>query len=95
MSTQPCQPAKKTLKTIRRCSIILFYFFFDFLVDMVDKEEKCLKYQTFSCQLKRQPNCQPGAFSEWKLHLPGFFLCDFPKTILVCWGLVDTLPAFL
>ena len=32
--------------------MITFYFFFDFLVDMVDKEEKCLKYQTFSCQLK-------------------------------------------
>lgn len=32
-------------------SIILFYVFFDFLVDMVDEGEKCLKYQDFFCQL--------------------------------------------
>src|SRR5699024_1693481 len=51
MSTKPCQPAEKTLKTIHRRSIITFYFFFDFLVDMVDKGEKCTKYEAF----QRQP----------------------------------------
>lgn len=30
--------------------MITFYFFFDFLVDMVDKGEKCPKYQAFPCQ---------------------------------------------
>jgi hypothetical protein len=51
VSTKPCQPAEKTLKTIHRHSIITFYFFFDFLVDMVDKGEKCPKYQAFLRQL--------------------------------------------
>jgi hypothetical protein len=32
-------------------SIITFYFFFNFLVDMVDKGEKCPKYQAFPRQL--------------------------------------------
>ncbi|MGI8257906.1 hypothetical protein, partial [Blautia difficilis] len=50
VSTKPCQPAEKTLKTIHRRSIITFYFFFDFLVDMVDKGEKCPKYQAFPRQ---------------------------------------------
>lgn len=30
--------------------MITFYFFFDFLVDMVDKGEKCPKYQAFPRQ---------------------------------------------
>ena len=39
MSTKPCQPAEKTLKTIHRRSIITFYFFFDFLVEDVYKRQ--------------------------------------------------------
>ena len=31
--------------------MITFYFFFNFLVDMVDKGEKCPKYQAFPRQL--------------------------------------------
>ena len=96
MSTKPCQPAEKTLKTIHRRSIITFYFFFDFLVDMVDKGEKCPKYQAFP----RQPavnqsvnKLSTGGFSEWKFHLPGFFFRDFLKTVPPPAGLVDTLPA--
>ena len=50
LSTKPCQPAQKTLKTIRRRTFILFYFFFDFLVDMVDIGKKCPKYQGFPRQ---------------------------------------------
>ena len=38
------------MKTIHRRSMITFYFFFDFLVDMVDKGEKCPKYQAFPRQ---------------------------------------------
>lgn len=66
--------------------MITFYFFFDFLVDMVVKGEKCPKYQAFPRQ--------PAVFSEWQFHLPGFFLRDLPKTAPRR-GLVDTLPALL
>ena len=66
---------------------------------MVDKGEKCPKYQAFSCQpaVNRSVNqtVNRGTFSKGKFHLPGFFLRDLPKTISGCWGLVDTLPAFL
>ncbi len=83
MSTKPCQPAEKTLKTIHRRSIITFYFFFDFLVDMVDKGEKCPKYQAFP----RQPAVNQSVNQ-------GFFFRDFLKTVPLRRVLVDTLPAF-
>ena len=82
--------------------MITFYFFFDFLVDMVDKGEKCPKYQAFPSQpavnrLSTEASTKPstGGFSEWQFHLPGFFFRDFSKTVPLRRSLVDTLPAFL
>ncbi len=78
--------------------MITFYFFFDFLVDMVDKGEKCPKYQAFLRQrlsTKASTKLSTGGFSEWQFHLPGFFFRDFLKTVPLRRVLVDTLPAFL
>ena len=48
--------------------MITFYFFFDFLVDMVDKGEKCPKYQLFPVnRLSTEASTKllTGGFSEW------------------------------